>query len=69
MSTRTISNSNNIMDQDDLFELQNLIAELTLNVAKKEGKTDDLLKDFGWLYKSEWNITYIWRDLKWLSLV
>jgi hypothetical protein len=39
------------MEQDDLFELQEYVSELTLKVAKKEGKTDDLIKSFNWLYK------------------
>lgn len=41
------------MDQDTLFELQEKIAELTLKVAQKEGKTEQLLKDFKWLYNRE----------------
>ncbi len=38
------------MDQDTLFELQEKIALLTLQVAQKEGKTEDLIKSFKWLY-------------------
>ena len=41
------------MDQDDLFELQEKIAELTLEVAQKEEKTEQLIKDFKWLYDTE----------------
>lgn len=41
------------MDQEDLFELQEKIADLTLEVAQKEGKTEQLLKDFKWLYSVE----------------
>ncbi|MFA6308617.1 MAG: hypothetical protein WC677_02580 [Clostridia bacterium] len=43
--------SDDRMEQDDLFELQEYVSELTLKVAKKEGKTDDLIKSFNWLYK------------------
>jgi len=39
------------MDQEDLFELQDYVADLTLEIAKKENKVDDLMKDFKWLYK------------------
>lgn len=38
------------MDQDTLFELQDKITELTLQVAQKENKTNDLVKSFHWLY-------------------
>lgn len=41
------------IDQEDLFELQDKIAELTLEVAKKEGKVEQLIKDFKWLYSVE----------------
>jgi len=38
------------MDQDTLFDLQDRITDLTLRVAQKENKTDDLVKSFPWLY-------------------
>lgn len=41
------------MDQDTLFELQDKITELTLQVAQKENKTNDLVKSFPWLYQVE----------------
>lgn len=41
------------MDQDTLFELQDRITELALQVAIKENQTYDLLKNFSWLYKVE----------------
>lgn len=40
-----------LMRQETLFELQELVAELTLKAAEKENKVDDLLKNFKWLYK------------------
>ncbi len=40
-----------MMDQDTLFELQDFVATEILKQAQKEGKVDDLLKDFGFLYK------------------
>lgn len=44
--------SDDRMDQETLFELQELVAELTLKVAQKEKKVDDLLKNFKWLYQT-----------------
>ena len=41
------------MDQDTLFELQDCVSGLILEVAKKENKTNDLTKSFPWLYKTE----------------
>lgn len=38
------------MEQDTLFDLQEKIALLTLQVAQQEGKTEDLIKSFKWLY-------------------
>ena len=37
-------------DQEDWFEMQDLMAELVLKVAVKEKKTDDLIKSFPFLY-------------------
>lgn len=42
--------NDDLMDQDTLFELQDKIANLTLEVAQKEGKVEQLIKDFKWLY-------------------
>lgn len=39
------------MDQDTLFELQDKMTEIILKVAKKEKKTDDLLKSFPYLFE------------------
>jgi|BioPla2DNA2_1021312.scaffolds.fasta_scaffold356104_2 hypothetical protein len=41
------------MDQDTLFDLQDRITDLTLRIAQKENKTDDLVKSFPWLYQVE----------------
>jgi len=41
------------MDQDTLFDLQDRMTDLTLRIAQKENKTDDLVKSFPWLYKVE----------------
>lgn len=42
-----------IMDQDNLFELQNRLADLTLSVASKISpvKVDYLVKMYPWLYE------------------
>ena len=42
-----------MMDQEDLFELQELVMELALRIAEKEKKTEQLIKDFPNLYKLE----------------
>ena len=50
---KLIFKGDDLMDQETLFELQDRITELTLQVAQKENKTDDLVKSFPWLYKVE----------------
>ena len=37
-------------DQEDWFEMQDLMAALVLKAAVKEKKTDDLIKAFPFLY-------------------
>lgn len=37
-------------DQEDWFEMQDLMAALVLKAAVKEKKTDDLIKTFPFLY-------------------
>lgn len=39
------------MDQDTLFELQDYVSEIILNVAKQENRMDDLVQKFPWLYE------------------
>lgn len=39
-----------MIEQEDLFELQEKLAELMLEIANKEGKTEQLLKDFKGIY-------------------
>lgn len=41
------------MDQDTLFDLQELIADLALAIATNEGKVNDLVYEFPWLYERE----------------
>ena len=43
--------SDDRMDQDTLFELQDYVARLTLKAAEQESRTEDLLKSFPWLYE------------------
>jgi len=50
---KLVCKSDDLIMQDDLFELQEKIAELALVIAQKENKTDDLVKNFKWLYKTE----------------
>lgn len=45
--------NDDLMMQETLFELQDKIADLALIIAQKEAKTDDLLENFKWLYKTE----------------
>ena len=39
--------------QDNLFDLQDKIAELALKIAESEEQTADLIKSFPWLYRAE----------------
>lgn len=41
------------MDQETLFELQDKITGLVLEVAEEESKVDDLINSFPYLYKFE----------------
>lgn len=40
-----------LMSQDTLFNLQDYVSNLLLDVANKEKQTEDLVKSFPWLYK------------------
>ena len=40
-----------ILFEEDLFELQDLVAKLALKLAAVEGKVDELVKKFPWLYE------------------
>jgi len=48
-----IFEEDDLMSQDNLFELQDMIARLALQVAKDEKKTKDLVESFSWLYRIE----------------
>lgn len=39
-----------LISQDDLFDVQELVAILALKIAKKEKTTDDLVSTFPWLF-------------------
>ena len=41
-----------MMNQETLFELQELVAEFALKIANREKKVSQLLKDFPFLYES-----------------
>jgi len=43
--------SDDLMDQETLFELQEYVSRVILEVAEQEGKTADLVKSFPWLYE------------------
>ena len=40
-----------MMDQETLFELQELVCKLALRIAKKEKKPEQIVKDFPYLYE------------------
>jgi hypothetical protein len=42
-----------MMNQSTLFELQENMAKLLLEVAQTEGKTKDLIKSFPFLYQTK----------------
>lgn len=39
-----------LMDQDDLYELQEELGVLAMDIANQLGKSDELVKEFPWLY-------------------
>lgn len=41
------------MEQDTLADLQEIVAEATLEAAEAEGKVHSLVQDFPWLYRVE----------------
>lgn len=47
---KLIWKNDDILDQNDLFDLQEKIADLALAIAENENKTDDLVEKFPWLY-------------------
>lgn len=50
---RLLWKNDDYMDQETLFELQEKMAELVLDVAIKEHKITELLAEFPWLYEAE----------------
>ena len=48
-----IFEEDDLMSQDNLFELQDMIARFAMQVAKDEKKTKDLVESFSWLYHVE----------------
>ena len=40
-----------LSDQEDLYELQELVANFALKVAENEGKVEQLVKKFPFLYR------------------
>ena len=40
-----------LVDQCDLFDMQDLLADITLKVAEEEGQVDRLLAKFPYLYR------------------
>lgn len=50
---RLLWKNDDYMDQETLFELQEKMAELVLNIAIKEHKIIELLAEFPWLYETE----------------
>lgn len=43
--------NDDMMMQETLFELQDYVADLLLNVAEKEGKVEELVAKFPFLYR------------------
>lgn len=40
-----------MIDQEDFFEVQDIMADVILEVAKAEGKVEQLVKKFPFLYR------------------
>ena len=43
--------NDDMIDQEDLYELQELVANFALKVAENEGKVEQLVKKFPFLYR------------------
>ena len=43
--------NDDLMDQETLFELQDYVADLALEVANNENKVNRLVTKFPWLYR------------------
>jgi len=43
--------NDDMMDQETLFDLQDILANLVLNVARDCDETEDLIKSFPYLYE------------------
>lgn len=39
-----------LMDQDDLYELQEELGDLAMDIANQLGRGGELVKEFPWLY-------------------
>ena len=48
------------MEQTTLYEVQERVADLLLNIAYKEGRAKECLKKYEWIYKA-W---YSWDEEK-----
>lgn len=44
--------NDDLMEQDDLFELQDYVAKLLLRVAQREHEVDDLLQSYPYMYQN-----------------
>lgn len=45
--------NDDLMTQDTLFEMQEMLADLTLKVAVAAHQENDLVKEFPWLYTTD----------------
>ena len=43
--------NDDMIDQEDLYELQELVANFALKVAENEGKVEQIVKKFPFLYR------------------
>jgi len=47
---KMVWSSDDLMDQETLFAVQDKLADITLNVAVAARQSKDLVKEFPWLY-------------------
>lgn len=50
---RMLWENDDLMTQETLFKLQDYVQGLVLDVAQREGRVDDALRDFKYLYYVE----------------
>lgn len=48
---RLVWKSDDLMDQETLYDVQDIVADIALALAKEQGKEKELVAEFSWLYR------------------